>query len=152
MGELVATQLGPHALPLVRYAPRDAFRLLAGGCACGDPSPRIQFVGQVGVIKKVKGVLVHPAQVHEVTSQFPELGRFQLIVEHPGGSRYDRALLRVGTLTAPADPAGLGRALAERLKATVLIQMDVELVPEADIPEAAGPPRFAEAMVDRRTQ
>jgi hypothetical protein len=28
--------------------------------------------------------------------------------------------------------------------------MDVELVAEADIPEAAGPPRFAEAIVDRR--
>ncbi len=150
VGELVATQLGPHALPLVRYAPRDAFRLLPGVCPCGDPSPRIRFVGQVGIIKKIKGVLVHPAQVHAVTSQFPELGRFQVIVEHPEGARYDRAVLRAGTVSTPADPAALARAVAERLKATVLIQMDVELVPEADVPEAAAAPRFVEAMVDRR--
>jgi hypothetical protein len=45
---------------------------------------------------------------------------------------------------------GLKRALAEQIKANVLIQMEIELVPQADIPEAAGPPRFAEAMVDRR--
>jgi len=150
VGELVATQLGPHALPLVRYAPRDAFRLLAGACPCGDPSQRLVFVGQVGVIKKIKGVLVHPAQVHAVTSQFPELGRFQIVVEHPEGARYDRAVLRAGTVVPPADPDALRRALAERLKATVLIGMEVELVPEAEVPEAAGPPRFAEAMVDRR--
>jgi phenylacetate-CoA ligase len=149
VGELVATQLGRHALPLVRYAPRDAYRLLAGACACGDPSQRVAFVGQVGVIRKIKGVLVHPAQVHAVTGQFPELGRFQLIVEHPAGSRYERALLRAGTVRPPADAEGLRRSVAERLKATVLIQMDVELVPESEIPEAAGPPRFAETMVRR---
>ncbi len=149
-GEIVATQLGPRALPLVRYAPGDAFRLLPGTCPCGDASLRIVFVGQVGAIRKIKGVLVHPAQVHKVTSGFPELGRFQIVVEHPEGQRYDRAILRCGMVHTPADPEGLKRAVAERLKATVLIQMEVELVPQADIPEAAGPPRFAETMVDRR--
>ncbi len=149
-GEIVATQLGPRALPLVRYAPGDAFRLLPGVCACGDASLRIVFVGQVGVIRKIKGVLVHPAQVHKVTSAFPELGRFQIIVEHPEGQRYDRAILRCGILHPPTDPEGLKRAIVERLKANVLIQMEIELVPEADIPEAASPPRFAEAMVDHR--
>jgi phenylacetate-CoA ligase len=151
-GEIVATQLGPRALPLVRYAPRDVFRLLADPCPCGDPSPRLVFVGQAGVIKKVKGVLIHPAQVQAVVTQFRELGRFQLIVEHPAGERYDRAVLRVATIAPPVDPAGLARAVAERLKATVLIGMDVELVGEADVPEAAGPPRFAEAVIDRRTK
>ena len=149
-GELVATQLGPHALPLVRYAPRDVFHLLPGACACGNPALRLRFVGQAGAIRKIKGVLVHPAQVHAVTSEFPELGRFQIVVEQ--GARYDRARLRAGTVRAPAEPEALARALAERLKSTVLIQMDVELVPEADIPEAAAPPRFSEAIVDRRTK
>jgi len=146
VGELVATQLGRRALPLVRYAPRDAYRLLPGACPCGDPAPRVAFVGQVGVIRKIRGVLVHPAQIQAVTAQFPELGRFQVVVDHPAGARYERALLRAGLVSPPRDEAGLRRALAERLKATVLIQMDVELVPEADIPEAAGPPRFAEAI------
>ena len=150
IGELVATQLGPRALPLVRYAPGDAFRLLAGACACGDPSLRVVFVGQVGVIRKIKGVLVHPAQVHKVTSAFPELGRFQIVVDHPPGERYDRAVLRAGTLRAPADPQALAQKLSEQIKSTVLIHMEIELVPESEIPEAAGPPRFAETMVDRR--
>src|SRR5437667_291309 len=149
VGELVATQLGHHALPLVRYAPRDAYRLLPGTCPCGNPAPRVAFVGQVGAIKKIKGVLVHPAQIHAVTSQFPELGRFQVVVEHPAGERYERATLRAGTVRPPADADALRRTLAERLKATVLIQMEVALVPEGDVPETAGPPAFAEALVKR---
>ena len=150
MGELVATQLGPRALPLVRYAPRDVFQLLAGPCPCGDAALRLRFVGQAGAIRKIKGVLVHPAQVQAVTSEFPDLGRFQIVVEQAG--RYDRARLRAGTVRPPAEPDGLARALADRLKQTVLIQMDVELVPEADIPEAAAAPRFSEAIVDHRAK
>lgn len=150
IGEIVATQLGPRALPLIRYAPGDAFRLLKDPCPCGDTSLRIQFVGQVGVIRKIKGVLVHPAQVQKVTSQFPELGRFQIVIEQPEGQRYDRAVLRAGTTQTIADPTALRETLAAQLKANVLIQMDIEFVAEAEIPEAAAGPRFAETMVDRR--
>jgi phenylacetate-CoA ligase len=149
-GELVATQLGPRALPLVRYSPGDVFRQLAGRCACGDPSPRLVFVGQKGAIRKIKGVLVHPAQVHRALTEVPGVGRFQIEVDHPEGERYDRAVLRVGTTTTPDDPTALARLVAEKVKAVALISMDVELVPEDAIPEAAAAPRFAEAMIDRR--
>ncbi len=150
-GELVATLLGPRALPLVRYAPGDVFRLLAGACPCGDPALRLVFVGQKGAIRKIKGVLVHPAQVHAALSEVAGVSRFQIVVDHPEGERYDRAVLRVGTTTTPADGAALARTIAERVKAVALIGMDVELVAEAEIPEAAAAPRFAEAMLDRRT-
>jgi phenylacetate-CoA ligase len=150
-GELVATQLGPRALPLVRYAPGDVFRLLAGPCPCGDPAPRVVFVGQVGAIRKIKGVLVHPSQVHRALSEFPAVSRFQIVVDHPRGERYDRAVLRAG-LTAPVDDAEhLARAIAERVKAVALIGMDVELVSESELPEGAAAPRFAETIVDRRS-
>jgi len=149
-GELVATQLGPRALPLVRYAPGDVFRLLPGACPCGDPAPRVVFVGQVGAIRKIKGVLVHPAQVHRALSEFPDVARFQIVVDHPEGERYDRAVLRVGVTSLPADPAALARAIAERVKAVALVGMDVELVGANDLPEGAAAPRFADVMVDRR--
>jgi phenylacetate-CoA ligase len=149
-GELVATQLGPRALPLVRYAPGDVFRLLQGACACGDPSPRVVFVGQVGAIRKIKGVLVHPAQVHRALSEFPGVSRFQIVVDHPAGERYDRAVLRVGLSEPAADAAALASSMAARVKAVALIGMDVELVAEHDLPEGAAPPRFADVMVDRR--
>ena len=110
------------------------------------------FVGQVGAIRKIKGVLVHPAQVHRALSEFPDVTRFQIVVDHPEGERYDRAVLRAGLSTAPADPTALARAIAERVKAVALVGMDVELVDTNDLPEGAAAPRFADVMVDRRTK
>jgi len=151
IGEIAATQLGPRALPLVRYAPGDAFRLLPDPCPCGDLSLRLIFVGQVGVIRKIKGVLVHPAQVQKVISHYPELGRFQIVVDHPEGERYDRAVLRIARLQAIGEAEeDLKKSLQHQLKATILIQMDIDLVDPADVPEAAAAPRFTEAMVDLR--
>jgi phenylacetate-CoA ligase len=151
-GELVATLLGPRGIPLVRYAPGDVFRLLPGACTCGDPSPRVVFVGQVGGIRKIRGVLVHPMQVGAALRDFPEAGRFQIVVDHPADARYDRAVLRLGLVTPPADAAAFAQAVAARVKAVALIAMDVELVAQDAIPEAAAGPRYAEAMVDLRTK
>lgn len=149
-GELVATQLGPRALPLVRYAPGDLFRLHAGACPCGDPAPRVSFVGQVGAIRKIKGVLIHPGQVNKAVESVVSGARFQIIVDHPEGERYDRATLRVALAEPAADPASLSHRLEQSLKANVLIHMDVELVGLDAVPEAAAGPRFAEAFVDLR--
>ncbi len=153
VGEIVATQLGPRALPLVRYAPGDAFRLHEGVCPCGDPAPRISFVGQVGVIRKIKGVLVHPGQIDRVLREFAGLGRFQVTIDHPEGSRYERAVLRVAATPEEQNASARAAAIAARLKQTILIHMDVELVDEASIPEQAAGPGFSAAIVaagDRR--
>lgn len=147
-GELVVTQLGERAMPLVRYAPGDVFRLHAEPCPCGDPSPRVDFVGQVGGIRKIKGVLVHPSQVRAALAAFPEAGNFQIVIDHPEGSRYERATIRIAC-DQPGD-ASLAARIAERLRANVLIQMEIELVAQADVPDAAGPPAFKEAVIDRR--
>lgn len=138
-GEVVVTQLGERAMPLIRYAPGDVFRMAAAPCPCGDGAPRVAFVGQVGGIRKIKGVLVHPAQVTTTLSHFPELGNFQIIVDHPAGARYDHAVIRIG---CDAPTADLAARVRERLKAHVLIQMDVELVPTSAIP--------ADVVIDNR--
>ncbi len=137
-GEVVVTQLGERAMPLLRYAPGDVFRTHAELCPCGDPAPRVSFVGQVGGIRKIKGVLVHPAQVKSALSQFPELGNFQIVVDHPPGERYDRAVIRIAC-DAPVDRDGLSAQIRNRLKGQVLITMDVELVPSDEIPPNADP-------------
>ena len=145
IGEVVVTQLGERAMPLLRYAPGDVFRTYAEPCACGDRSLRVSFVGQVGGIRKIKGVLVHPAQVKTALTQFPELGNFQIVVDHPQGARYDHAVIRIGC-DAPVDHAALSARIRDCLKANVLIQMDVELVPTAAIPVDAEP------VIDKRVK
>ncbi len=41
-----------------------------------------------------------------MTSSIAGLGRFQIVVDHPPGERYDRAVLRVGVDTPPPIPTG----------------------------------------------
>lgn len=142
-GEVVVTQLGVRAMPLLRYAPGDVFRTYAEPCPCGDPAPRVAFVGQVGGIRKIKGVLVHPAQVKTALGHFPELGNFQIIVEHPEGARYDSAVIRIG---CDAPSPGLRQQVRDHLKALVLINMDVELVSHTEISANAEP------VIDRRAK
>jgi phenylacetate-CoA ligase len=138
-GEVVVTQLGVRAMPLLRYAPGDVFRTYAEPCPCGDGSMRVAFVGQVGGIRKIKGVLVHPAQVKTALGQFPELGNFQIVVDHPQGARYDHAVIRIG---CDAPRAELAAQVRDRLKSQVLIHMDVELVPRSEI--------AADDVIDKR--
>ena len=142
-GEVVVTQLGERAMPLLRYAPGDVFRTFAEPCPCGDPSPRVAFVGQVGGIRKIKGVLVHPAQVKQTLAHFPGLGAFQIEVDHPAGERYDTAVIRIACATPSAD---LAKQVRDRLKAHILITMDVELVDPASIASDAPP------VLDRRAK
>jgi len=151
VGELIATHLGPRALPLVRYAPGDAYRLLAGTCPCGNPSPRVEFFGQVGAIRKVKGVLIHPIAVADYLGRFPGTSRFQVVVEQRPGESFERATVRVGVADTALVASDAARDLAGRIaagiKGALLIQMDVEICAEDEIPAEAAGPSFARAIV-----
>lgn len=153
VGELIATHLGPRALPLVRYAPGDAYKLREGDCPCGNPAPRVDFFGQVGAIRKIKGVLIHPIAVADYLARFPGTGRFQVVVEQRPGESFERATLRVGVRDAALVGSDAGRELAGRIAANVkgalLIQMDVELCAEDDVPAEAAGPAFTRAIVTK---
>ncbi len=155
VGELIASHLGPRGLPLVRYAPGDAYRLLTGTCPCGNPSPRVEFFGQVGAIRKIKGVLIHPIAVADFLTRFPGTGPFQIVVEQRAGESFERATLRVAVADASAREGDGGRELAARIaagtKGALLIQMDVELCAPDAIPAEAAGPGFAQAIVTKKT-
>ena len=103
------------------------------------------------MVRKVKGVLVHPAQVARLLAEFPEAGRFQIVVDRPQGQRYERATLRIALRDrlAREDDAEWRRRVAERVKQQILLQMDIECCEEAAIPETAAAPAFKDAIVDR---
>ena len=67
------------------------------------------------------------------------------IVDHPAGERYDRAVVRIECHGA-VDQAALSQRVRERLKANVLIQMDVELVPANEIPPSS------DLVIDKRSK
>jgi len=76
VGEVVVT-LFDEAYPLIRLGTGDLSKQISEDCVCGLVMERIEeFMGRIGDAVKVRGLFVHPRQVAEVISGFPELGDF----------------------------------------------------------------------------
>ena len=85
-------------------------------------------------------------------ASFPELGRFQIVVEHPAGRALrPRRAARRARARRPADRRRrCARAIAERVKADGADPMDVELVaPRPSMPEGAGARRASPTAMRR---
>ena len=155
VGELIATHLGPRALPLVRYAPGDAYRILDGDCPCGNPAPRVEFFGQVGAIRKIKGVLIHPIAIADFLGALPG-GRAGFrswsssARARASSARSCASVVRDGALLGTSASARARRSASRRrAREALLISMDVEACAEAEIPAEADGPGFAAAIVER---
>jgi phenylacetate-CoA ligase len=130
-GELVLTHLDHQAAPLLRFRTRDHVEVRTGTCACGRTSPRVRCVGRTDDMLIVRGVNVFPSAVREVVGAFaPEVSGHILVRPRAPGVKQDPPL-PVSVELAPgreAEPA-LRQAISERLRAALIIQAQVELVP-----------------------
>jgi phenylacetate-CoA ligase len=80
VGELVVTTLNP-GYPLVRFGTGDLSAVLPGACPTGRTNIRIRgWMGRADQTTKVRGMFVHPAQVHQVVQRFAQVQRARLVV------------------------------------------------------------------------
>jgi phenylacetate-coenzyme A ligase PaaK-like adenylate-forming protein len=104
----------------------------------------------VGAIRKIKGVLVHPQQLHDVLRQFRDVERFRIVIDQPVGERYERVRLQIATCNPVGDPKQFAERVAAAVKSAILLQMQVEFVSVADIPEEASRPPYRDTICDLR--
>lgn len=80
VGELVVTTLNP-GYPLIRFGTGDLSAVLPGHCPTGRTNIRIRgWMGRADQTTKVRGMFVHPAQVHQVVQRFAQVQRARLVV------------------------------------------------------------------------
>lgn len=134
-GEIILTDLkGKEAFPVLRYRTHDlTMGIQRGPCSCGRTTPRLgQIIGRTGKVTRVKGLFVFPEQFTDLLAAFPELSRFQLVVDRPKVG--DHMTLRV-ECASPGEP--LAAAVAERIKGQTRLTMDIEfLAPGSLEPDA----------------
>jgi phenylacetate-CoA ligase len=131
-GEVLAT-VDRRTYPLLRIGTGDLSALDESACTCGRTSPRlVRIMGRIGDAVKVRGMFVHPRQVDEVLSRFPEVQRCQLVVTNV--QHRDQLAIRVEAETASAD---LGRRVEAELRQVIKVRGEVELVPAGTIAEGA---------------
>jgi phenylacetate-CoA ligase len=130
-GELVLTHLRHRAAPLLRFRTRDHVLVRTAPCRCGRTGPRVRCIGRTDDMLIVRGVNVFPSAVREVVSAFmPRVSGNILVRPVEPGAKQDPPL-PVAVELAPhseADPS-LAEEIAARVRATLVVQARVELVP-----------------------
>ena len=130
-GELVLTHLRHRSAPLLRFRTRDHVVVQTTTCACGRTGPRVRCLGRTDDMLIVRGVNVFPTAVREVVSGFAPAVSGQVVVRprQPGVKQEPPLPVSVELARgAPADPS-LADAIREKLRAVLVVQTRVELVP-----------------------
>ena len=135
-GELVVTNLGRTASPVVRYRTGDIAVKRLAPCACGRTWMRLEggILGRVDDMINVRGVNVYPASIEAVVRRFADVAEFRSVVSRQGAMRALR--LQVELAPGVADPAARAAAIASRLREVLGLTVPVDAV------EAGSLPRF----------
>jgi len=130
-GELVLTHLRHRAAPLIRFRTRDHVRVSTAPCPCGRTAPRVRCLGRTDDMLIVRGVNVFPSAVREAVSGFgPEVsGHIRVRPSAPGVSQEPPLPVTVELARGAAPDDALADAIRERLRAVLVVQTRIELVP-----------------------
>jgi phenylacetate-CoA ligase len=130
VGEVVVTSFNA-AYPLIRFATGDLSATLPGPSPCGRSNVRIQgWLGRADQSTKVKGMFVHPEQVHAVAARHPVLGRVRLVIQQHN---------HLDCMTLHAEHPGphdaqLADSIAASLRELTKLRGEVTLCPPGSLP------------------
>ena len=130
-GELVLSHLMHRAAPLLRFRTHDHVEVRTSPCRCGRTSPRLRCVGRTDDMLIVRGVNVFPSAVREVVSAFaPKVSGHILVKPRAPGVKQEPPLpVSVELAQGAAADVELADAIRDRLRAVLVVQADVDLVP-----------------------
>jgi phenylacetate-CoA ligase len=139
-GEVVVTVIN-SINTIFRFATGDISSAVFEECPCGRKSPRLTAIlGRVDQVTKVRGLFVHPGQMADVISGFPEIERFRAVITR------ERTMddMTIEVESALSLPGNTLENVTGRLKEVLKIGTRVVQVETGTIPDEA------EVMDDRR--
>ena len=146
-GELVLTHLRHRAAPLLRFRTHDHVEVWTSACGCGRTSPRLRCIGRTDDMLIVRGVNVFPSAVREVVNAFaPKVSGHILVKPRAPGVKQEPPLpVSVELAQGAAAEVALADAIRERLRAVLVVQADVDLVPWGSLRRS----EYKSQLVDR---
>jgi phenylacetate-CoA ligase len=151
-GEVVLTNLIRRAMPILRYRTRDLATLHTDPCPCGRTHRRLsRIMGRTDDMLIINGVNVFPSQIEERLMKIPEVGTNYLI-HVDKREDLDRLTVKVEIypkmfLGDPSQLEGLKHKIKEELKASIVINPNIELHEPGALPVSEGK---AKRVVDER--
>lgn len=130
VGEVVVTVFNPD-YPLIRFATGDLSAILTGMPACARTNTRIRgWLGRADQTTKIRGMFVHPSQVHDIVRRHPDIVRARLVVS--GQIAHETMTLHCEV----ADPASasIGEAVVASIRALTKLRGEVQFVAVGSLP------------------
>lgn len=133
-GELVITNLGRDASPVVRYRTGDIVVRRSGVCACGRTWARLEggVLARADDMINIRGVNVYPASIESVVRSFPEVIEFRTTVSQGAAMRSLAVEIEVGS--RQCDEAVLVGRVSQRLREALGLSVGVTVVGTGTLP------------------
>ncbi len=126
-GELIVTNLGRTASPVIRYRTGDIVRLRMDPCRCGRTLARTEggILARADDLVNVRGVNVYPSAIESVVRRFVEIAEYRSTVSR-GGSLRSLSIeieLAPDATSGPSVANRVGQQLREAIGLTVAVQV-----------------------------
>jgi phenylacetate-CoA ligase len=136
MGEIVITNLGRAASPVIRYRTGDLAIRRGGTCTCGRTLAWLDggILSRADDMVAVRGVNVYPTAIEAAIRRVPEVGEFRATVTRQAAMRaLDVDIEIVGP---SADPHSTELAVARELREALGLTVPVRTVPTGTLPRS----------------
>jgi phenylacetate-CoA ligase len=131
-GELVVTNLGRLASPVIRYRTGDVVVRRTEPCACGRTFARLEggILTRSDDMVNVRGVNVYPAAIESIVREFPDIVEFRTVVTRTGALRH----LDLQVEVAPGSRADIEARLGQRVREALGLTTPVTVVAPGSLP------------------
>jgi phenylacetate-CoA ligase len=133
-GELVVTNLGRTASPVIRYRTGDIVVRRLTPCPCGRTWARLEggILGRADDMVNIKGVNVYPVGIETVVRRFAEVVEFRSIVSAKHAMR--SLTVEIELVPQVDDPAAVAARVAYQLREALGLTVAVNVVPAGTLP------------------
>jgi len=132
-GELVVTNLGRTASPVIRYRTGDMVVRRSEACTCGRTWARLEggILARADDMVNIRGVNVYPTSIESVVHGIPEIVEFRSIVSQPGVLR---TLSMDIEIDGGADSSAVSSKLVRQLRSALGLTVPVRIVDPGTLP------------------
>jgi len=133
-GELVVTNLGRTACPVIRYRTGDIVVRRSEPCACGRTWARLEggIVARADDMVNIRGVNVYPSAIEAVVRRFAEIGEFRSTVSRSAALR--ALTIEIEVAQEADDRAALAARVSRQLREALGLSVSVQSVDVGSLP------------------
>jgi phenylacetate-coenzyme A ligase PaaK-like adenylate-forming protein len=133
-GELVVTNLGRTASPVIRYRTGDVVVRSSEPCRCGRTWARLDggILSRTDDMVNVRGVNVYPTAIEAVVRRLPEIAEFRSRVSRLGAMR--SISIEIELAATSEDGAAVATRLTQHLREALNLTVPVHVVAPGTLP------------------